>query len=735
MHKKIGSTQNFKPGIGFERLLSDKDVEFIESNNDCIESLEPKDLQCIGELGGKIIQHTENQNLPENLSKTASQTQQLKSIKIDPNLISQNSRFNVDITELIKNRIKMQKQQQIIDEARPKLKKHNSLANTDDLLKFRERLKQASNNQLKQTKPIEIVSLNKNANAHHKYSKTNFDLSELSIVNNSLNIIADRKPQYIKYNTGVLERYNKHNFNSANLISKVNNKNDVNTSLLESKEKMNSTIDNPEQSKDQLFHTDYQENEITEYYDNNYVTERVSTIDIEFNEKQDKVYQETYRTINTQSNHINQTLHNNQHFIIQNNQAFNIQINPQIQHKPSKSLFPKNFNLDEELSQLQKQQQFSKNSKHTKQLSSIPLNTQLNKLNKNQKSTQSLINIQTNPNQNHNNPTNNHQNSQPFNSYSHYYTNNITNQNQLTPFIESLSKHLSSSNFHINSNPHSNHSTKQERFCYDFLGLRNNSVIQKLLEDNQEEVSSYEIYSEDVFLLESETKTRKILLITTNSISILRPKEKDFKVKQRYKLVNLEKITISEKNTNLIALHFGTEEDDLLLEILKRNELLFYFRDITCRLKQLSKFKFKVSENFKIKRNGVFCSVVVANDCNLFLASNFECANKVGYLSVFMSNFFKGKYFKEKLIVLSNIGLFVFDDPNKLPTDFIRIHGSEINRLEEKKYEKKFVFEVMMVNKETLIFAAKTLEEMNSWITELRNFQTEYDRKVKSGKA
>lgn len=310
--------------------------------------------------------------------------------------------------------------------------------------------------------------------------------------------------------------------------------------------------------------------------------------------------------------------------------------------------------------------------------------------------------------------SNNQFNQQKHNKHKSYYT--PTNASSKFPLFQDLKRVMN------------NNSNEKKFIIYDFLSLRSNPKIQKLLDDNNEEVSSYELYSEDIFLLDEEnSKSRRNLFITSNAIYILRPK--DLSIKFRYSANLLDKVTISDKNTNLLALQFF-EGDDLLIEIIKRNELLYYFRDIH-RLKSLGKITFRVSENFKIRKNKKYVSIVVSSDKNNYLSSNFENAQKVGYLMVYSNSFIMGKSFKEKLVVLSSVGLLVFDDPNKKPSDFLRIQGAEINKLEEKKYGAKFVFELLSLNKENIIMCAKNEEEMEGWIKDLKQFQLDYENKLR----
>jgi hypothetical protein len=158
-------------------------------------------------------------------------------------------------------------------------------------------------------------------------------------------------------------------------------------------------------------------------------------------------------------------------------------------------------------------------------------------------------------------------------------------------------------------------------------------------------------------------------------------------------------------------------------------ELLYYFRDLY-RMKGLGKLKFKYSDNFKIKRNNTISNIIVNQANNFFIAPNFENAQKLGYLSKLSGRFFTN--FNEKLVVLTNVGLLYFDDPNKPPKKLIPIIGSDIIKIDEKKYKRKYCFEIKTLNGESYVFGTKSDEELDSWVSEFKNFKKSYEKKIKN---
>lgn len=118
------------------------------------------------------------------------------------------------------------------------------------------------------------------------------------------------------------------------------------------------------------------------------------------------------------------------------------------------------------------------------------------------------------------------------------------------------------------------------------------------------------------------------------------------------------------------------EENDLLVEIVKRTELLLFLRDSFIKNKKQLFVRF--SESFKIKRNKESFFIFINQLNKMFIAPNFENAQKLGYLEKYYKGIFGGG-FREKFLVLTDIGLLYFDDPTeKQPRSLIPIFGSDI---------------------------------------------------------
>lgn len=166
----------------------------------------------------------------------------------------------------------------------------------------------------------------------------------------------------------------------------------------------------------------------------------------------------------------------------------------------------------------------------------------------------------------------------------------------------------------------------------------------------------------------------------------------------------------------------------MMLEILRRMELLYYFRDLY-KIKTLGKLRLRYSDNFKIRQGGVLKSIIIDQSNNLFIAPNFENAQKLAYIEKLCGGFFQR--FKEKLVVLTNIGLMYFNDPKDPPRKLIPIIGSKIYTVEDKKYSKKNCFEIKTLNNEVFVFSVKTKDDLEAWMKEFDIFKVNYQKMMK----
>jgi len=112
---------------------------------------------------------------------------------------------------------------------------------------------------------------------------------------------------------------------------------------------------------------------------------------------------------------------------------------------------------------------------------------------------------------------------------------------------------------------------------------------------------------------------------------------------------------------------------------------LYYFRDLY-ENKLYGKLKIAYSDVIKVRRNNLYTNFIINNSSNYKSSPNFDDAYKLDYLYKWGKGFLKGS-FKEKLVVLTDIGLMYFDEPNKPSKRIIKIIGSEIIQVYIKLYK------------------------------------------------
>ena len=159
-------------------------------------------------------------------------------------------------------------------------------------------------------------------------------------------------------------------------------------------------------------------------------------------------------------------------------------------------------------------------------------------------------------------------------------------------------------------------------------------------------------------------------------------------------------------------------------------ELLCYFRDLHT-IKNTNNLKFCYSDHFKIFREHGVSNIIVNQANNFFIAPNYENAHKLGYIFKYSTGFF-GSSFKEKLAVLTNVGLLYFNDPNdEQPKRIIPIYGSDIFKLPNTQFNRPYCFQIKTQKKDSFIFSTNSKEDLDDWIAELQKFGKEYEKKVK----
>ena len=251
-------------------------------------------------------------------------------------------------------------------------------------------------------------------------------------------------------------------------------------------------------------------------------------------------------------------------------------------------------------------------------------------------------------------------------------------------------------------------------------------AVSQLLDKNKEISPPFEYFSNYVYVNYNKENKKLILLITSANIYLL--DENNYTQLKKYSLKHLTKITSSTKMFNFLVFHFDdTYDDDLAIEILRRIELLFYFKSLY-KFKGYTTLQIKFSNKIKMKKNGHSVTYNLAK--HSLTTANYENAIKIGYLLLYKEGFFRNS-FKEKFIVLTNIGLMFFDKPNDTPFSLIPIIGSEIKTIDYNRFN-LYAFSIKTPKGETYIFASKSESECTSWNEEFKQIRFVYKQKMKN---
>ena len=260
---------------------------------------------------------------------------------------------------------------------------------------------------------------------------------------------------------------------------------------------------------------------------------------------------------------------------------------------------------------------------------------------------------------------------------------------------------------------------------YDYYSLFQDEYIQRKLKDEKDNCHEFNVYSDQIFLLtEKKHLNKSYIMITPSHIYLIEPKEMRFT--HVVKKENILSFQISNKNVNIIMfqIHGG---DNILIETLRRMDLLSYLREFYRTNKSLIKIKYE--DKFDVKIKGKITTILVKDKVFSNL-SNFDGAQKIGYLFLYKGTYIR-PIFKEKLFILTSIGLLMFDEPNSDPSKLYPVIGSTVEKLEGTKYGRENCFQLTLLSGKVKIFATRKKREMDSWLKEFDKINKEFQSKMK----
>ena len=259
---------------------------------------------------------------------------------------------------------------------------------------------------------------------------------------------------------------------------------------------------------------------------------------------------------------------------------------------------------------------------------------------------------------------------------------------------------------------------------YDYCSLFHEQFIRQKLNDLKDKGNEKNIYSDEIYLLSDKKKVleKRLILLTPTNIYII--ESKDSKFLQIINKSEINRIDISNQNLNIISF-VKKNGDNTLLLTLRRMDLLYYLREYYRQTDKPLRFEYK--DHFKVIIKGKECQLSVRDKIFTTL-SNFDGAIKIGYL-LKLTHFFK--VFSQRLVVLTSIGLIVFDEPTKPPERLYPIIGSQIETVLPEKYKRANCFEIKTLSGEVKVFAAYKERERASWLEEFNKVKEDFKKKMK----
>ena len=260
---------------------------------------------------------------------------------------------------------------------------------------------------------------------------------------------------------------------------------------------------------------------------------------------------------------------------------------------------------------------------------------------------------------------------------------------------------------------------------YDYYSLFHEQYVLNKFREKKDNANEKNIYSDQIYLLNGKKLEKRLILLTPSYVYIIDPKEAIFILIMEKS--EIEKIAISNQNLNIL-IFMRKKAQSIILLTLRRMDLLNFLKEHYHNSKKPIRFIYEDSFTTSIKGKDTKLSV---KDKIFTTLSNFDGAIKIGYLQKMNPNPLFFKSFSERLVVLTSIGLIVFNDPTKPPERLYPIIGSKILKALGNKYKKPNCFEILTPNGETKVFSAYKERELNAWIEEFEKIKKDFRNKMK----
>lgn len=200
----------------------------------------------------------------------------------------------------------------------------------------------------------------------------------------------------------------------------------------------------------------------------------------------------------------------------------------------------------------------------------------------------------------------------------------------------------------------------------DYLNLSSNQNFEEILQKFGDQDSDGYCFTDHIYLLNKKMKRLRIKIAITENYFYLLKGNKNLKLKKKFELRDLEKVSISAKNHTLALFNFRNSGNNLLIDSYRRVDIILY---ILVRMKKakyqkffkiifLKNFKFSSSAN-NVKDVKLDQKLDLKKNKLLYLQETFKNSKKSGYLKIRKRKFLKMK-FVEFFFMISNIGLIYF---------------------------------------------------------------------------
>ena len=276
----------------------------------------------------------------------------------------------------------------------------------------------------------------------------------------------------------------------------------------------------------------------------------------------------------------------------------------------------------------------------------------------------------------------------------------------------------------------------------DYLELRKHdnvrffATVQQILEEHSEG-NQQAVFSEIVHMYNPDMSVREmIIMITQNSIYML---DSRAELKSQYSIGDLSEFILVKANPSIFAMSFTNGKAPLILRSIRRAELMLFV--MQPRQQSLMKPKVVKGDTIKIlmtsrktklleldKAPNIVGPRISPDDFSLADQSNvFANAMAKGHMDKMSKGLLKKKAnWKNKFVVLSNIGLLYFESVTEAPKGFIPIVDStqlvEVNP--EEVAGDKTVFRLTHAQKQ-LTLRCRSLTEYRIWMKAIRALQKE----------